>query len=499
MVGGGPAGAVTAALLASWGHDVVLVVGRRTGRPLSESIPPSCRKVLAVVGLLDQVENAGFLSAGGNSSLWAGRFHVAPFEGPAGWQVQRDVLDRLLVAAAARAGARVLHHASVQRILDAPEGGSRASLNLGGVGHSIQAAWVVDASGRAGLLGARAGRTATAPETLAIASHWTRPNGWSVEDPTHTLVESYEDGWIWSIPVTRDVRCVAAMVDPAETRAGGSLDLGRRLRKELAATRWHRSLLEASEPVGRPWACSATPYASARYAGPGWILVGDAGSFLDPLSSFGVRKALSSAWLGAVATHTALRTPSMTAAALELHDGCERDAARQCARAVARFDRDAAAEHAGEFWTRRAALSSVLEPTDPRTNWSVIASDPKAVLDEPPVRAAFGRLRDASVVLRPGRGAARVRRPTVRGREVVLEERIASRLLPEGVARVSGVDVLALIGAAENGAAASSLFAAHDRMGHAVTLPDFLVGTSILLATGLLEIAERGAGIAVGA
>lgn len=477
----------------------MLVVGRRTGHPLSESIPPSCRKVLAVVGLLDQMENAGFMSARGNTSLWAGRFHVAAFEGPAGWQVQRDVLDRLLVGAAARAGARVLHDASVQRILDAPEGGSRASLNVRGVGHSIHAAWVVDASGRAGLLGARAGRRATAPATLAIASHWKRPRGWSVEDPTHTLVESYEGGWIWSIPVTHDVRCVAAMVDPTETQAGGSLDLGRRLRKELAATRWHRHLLAAAEPAGQPWACSATPYSSVRYAGPGWILVGDSGSFLDPLSSFGVRKALSSAWLGAVATHTALRTPSMTTPALELHESCEREAARQCARAVARFDLDAAAEHAGEFWSRRAALSSASEPTDGRANWAVIASNPTAVLDEPPVRAAFGRLRDASVVLRPGRGAARVRRPTVRGREVVLEERVASRLLPEGVARVSGVDVLTLLGAAEKGAAVSSLFEAHDRMGHGVTLPDFLVGTSILLAAGLLEIAEHGAGIAVGA
>src|SRR6185369_12243561 len=54
------------------------------------------------------------------------------------------------------------------------------------------------------------------------------------------------------------------------------------------------------------WACDASLYHSEAYAGPQFFLVGDAGSFIDPLSSFGVKKALASAWLAAVAAHTSL-------------------------------------------------------------------------------------------------------------------------------------------------------------------------------------------------
>ena len=57
------------------------------------------------------------------------------------------------------------------------------------------------------------------------------------------------------------------------------------------------------------WACDASMYSAHRFHGPGFVLVGDAGCAIDPLSSFGVKKALGSAWLAAVALHTACRGP----------------------------------------------------------------------------------------------------------------------------------------------------------------------------------------------
>ena len=71
---------------------------------------------------------------------------------------------------------------------------------------------------------------------------------------------------------------------------------------------------------GEPWACDASIYSSTAYAGHDWLLAGDAGSTVDPLSSFGVKKALISAWMGAVLLNTCLSRPAMRDAAVEFYN-----------------------------------------------------------------------------------------------------------------------------------------------------------------------------------
>ena len=76
-------------------------------------------------------------------------------------------------------------------------------------------------------------------------------------------------------------------------------------------------LLDGATLVDGPWGADASVYAASRYAGEGFLLAGDAASAIDPLSSFGVKKALASGWLGAVAANTVLRNPMMAGEALE--------------------------------------------------------------------------------------------------------------------------------------------------------------------------------------
>ena len=120
IVGGGPAGAVAAKLLASWGHDVCLVTRMpEAARSLANSLPPSTRKLLTQVGILDLVDRVGYRTTG--NTVWWGDRHgrVEPFaaDGSAwGYQVARSALDPLLLERAAAAGARVVSDARVLRV-----------------------------------------------------------------------------------------------------------------------------------------------------------------------------------------------------------------------------------------------------------------------------------------------------------------------------------------------------------------------------------------------
>jgi flavin-dependent dehydrogenase len=99
-------------------------------------------------------------------------------------------------------------------------------------------------------------------------------------------------------------------------------------RAEVAKVRPFVSLLVDATLEDGPWGADASGYDASRYAGPGFLLVGDAASFIDPLSSFGVKKALASAWVAAVATHTSISRPAMSDDALRFHDRRERAVVR---------------------------------------------------------------------------------------------------------------------------------------------------------------------------
>ena len=66
-------------------------------------------------------------------------------------------------------------------------------------------------------------------------------------------------------------------------------------------------------------------YRCKRVAGPGFLIVGDAAATLDPLSSFGVKKAMASGWVAAVVVNTCLRRPEMETAALQFFEERERE------------------------------------------------------------------------------------------------------------------------------------------------------------------------------
>jgi len=289
-----------------------------------------------------------------------------------------------------------------------------------------------------------------------------------------TLVETYDDGWAWSLPASPAIRQVAVMVDGASPAARGSV--GEALTAALARTIEFRRRFRGVT-LDYAWACDASMYSAHRFHGPGLVLVGDAGCAIDPLSSFGVRKALGSAWLAAVVLHTALVDPSREDLALEFFSRREQEiyeAERARTRAYAQ---EAYAAHGGAFWAARAAGVGTVVPL------ALEAS----LLQRSEVAAAHRQLRTAGFLeaQAPDR-LSLIRHPVVRGREIVLDDALQLR---EGALRFAlDVDLKALVGVT---AGRCDVLHAHEvycRTVAYVPLPNFLAAAALLLAEGLLTL-----------
>jgi flavin-dependent dehydrogenase len=493
ILGGGPAGAAAARLIAGWGHRVVLLTRPSARQTLGESLPPSAGKLLDRIGVSAAVDGARFVRATGNTVWWGtAAARVERFPGGAlGWQLPRGAFDRLMLAEAEGAGARIVRGAVVREVVPgSPEtSGTVVRYELGGRQGSITARWVLDCTGRVGLLARRGWRRPDpSGRTLALVGIWERRDGWEMlDDDTHTLVESYGDGWAWSVPVSRERRYVTVMVDPALTAVrseGESAGLATIYRSELAKAAQLDALAHAGRWAARltaaPFARDASSYTATRFAEDGVLLVGDAASFVDPLSSYGIKKALSSAWLASVVVHTVLLDAAMRQPALELYDRREREMHDGLRRRFADLSRDAAGEQATDFWRARAA-GDAGEDAEP---------DVAALRSDPEVLAALDAMRRrTSIALRASPGVQRVERPVVRGDRVALEEHLVVPAFRDGVRYIRSIDLATLVALAPAYEQVPELYAAYNRAAPPASLPDFLGALSVLVAKGLLDLA----------
>jgi tryptophan halogenase len=290
-------------------------------------------------------------------------------------------------------------------------------------------------------------------------------------------VETYEDGWAWSVPISASTRHVGTMVDGTSPRVTSGRALADAYRAEIDKTTQIARLLQTDDAAAlqHVFACDASLYSSEIYAGPSFALVGDAGSFIDPLSSFGVKKALASAWVGAVVVHTALTHPDRQAIALEFFTDWERDVYTTHLRRSRDFARAAHAQHPHPFWARRA------ETEIPTSH----AIDEDALMRDARVGAAFERLKQsADAELTLADHVTFVRQPVIRGREIVVEDAIATSAA--AIRFLNNVDLVALAELARDYRRVPDLADAYCRAHAAVPVANVLSGLSFLVAKGIL-------------
>ena len=289
-------------------------------------------------------------------------------------------------------------------------------------------------------------------------------------DQTHTLIESYANGWAWSVPGSSGTRYVAVMVDPRTS----DLSHDRRAREvylgEIGKTTHLAAIARTAVLTRQPTGWDASMYRSTTYAADDVLLVGDAGSFIDPLSSIGVKKALASGWLAAIVTHTAIIRPAMRQTALEFFAAREAEIYSAFRSMTTLYLAEAAAAHAHAFWTDR-------------TEHEVHGGNQDAAA----VKAAFDRIRAArSFQVQRAPGLRVDERPAIAGCEVVTEARVVSASQPAGVRYLFDVDVVALIDMAPEHSQVPDLFEAYNRRHPPVSLPDFLSALSTVVANGWL-------------
>ena len=501
ILGGGPAGAAAARLLAQWGLEAVVVERSPDADPatpsLAESLPPSARKVLAATGLLGVVEAGGFLANSGNTALWGGEGRRDDFAGGAtGFHILRSRFDSVLRGAAAEAGAEI-----VKGVARLPERGAdgegwRVEVALdGGKRVEIQPGWVLDCTGRAGLLARRYRVLESEAPTLAVVRRYRNDGGWENVVATHALVESFGRGWAWSVPTSETERHVAVMLDPQlHAVMEGAADLSAAFEAEVANTALMHSITTPAVPVGDAWAVTASMYTSSRFASGRALLVGDAASFADPMSSYGVKKALASAWLAAVMVNTAIRTPELAGTAADfygrreqaMYEALREGLATQVAGTGATDD---------AFWDRRARWLADRPEAATDAN-SPDGPSAEALRDDPDVRAAFHALRLGSGRLRVEHRET-VDRPLVIGNRIRMAPALVTPRFPAGVRYFRDVDLLRVVHLAAGAANPGALYETYAEWAAREDLPpvdlaNFIGVVALLVADGVL-VPGRGA------
>jgi len=268
-------------------------------------------------------------------------------------------------------------------------------------------------------------------------------------------VETYADGWAWSVPVLPFERYVAFMVDTQRK------SLSAAYLAELAKTRAFRKIFSRGNLDAGPWGADASLYTSKCFYGPDFLLVGDAGSFIDPLSSFGVKKAMVSAWVAAVVVNTCLHRPAMREIALKFFDDRER-------------------EVYAAYLQKSAAL---LRKAGGRSEFS----ETPEVKDNRGLADALSQLkRKSAISLRRAESVRTESRPAIEGREIVLRDALTMPGLPAALDYFENVDLPRLVEMAEHHAQVPDLFEAYNSGFRPVALPNFLAALAMLLAVGVL-------------
>lgn len=309
VIGGGPAGATTAALVAQAGHSVRLYERERFPRyHVGESLVPDTFWVLERLGVLPRLRGSRFVEKRSvqfvsEHGKLSEPFYFAdykPGESSQTWQVLREEFDRMLLDNARDQGVDV--HEGV-RVLDVLFEEGRAvgvrTIDEDGREQEVRARVVVDAAGQSNVIQDRLGLRQWDP-VLKKASIWTYWKG-AVRDEgidagaTLVMQTRGKIGWFWYIPLHDDIVSVG-VVAPFDYlfKNRDTKDLGQIYAEEVERCPGLQPRIAAAERAAPFRAAKEYSYRSRQVAGDGWVLVGDAFGFLDPLYSSGVLLALVS-------------------------------------------------------------------------------------------------------------------------------------------------------------------------------------------------------------
>lgn len=321
VIGGGPSGTAAATLLAKRGFDVCLFERDRFPRfHVGESMIPYTYPVLERLGMISKLGTSHFTKKYGVQFINEQGKLSEPFrfsdydDHPRSqtWQVLRSEFDQLMLDNARENGVEAFEGTRVLNVIFEGDRAIGAKVKSeDGTERDVFAKVVIDASGQSSVLIDRMGLRQWDAE-LKKAAIWTYFKG-AVREPgideggTIVIQTHEKKGWFWYIPLHDDIVSVGVV-------AGFDHLFKNRASKDLETVFWEEvdrcpgvkpRIMDAKRVEGFR-AQKEYSYKASKCAGDGWVLVGDANGFLDPLYSSGLLMALKSAEMAADSVADAL-------------------------------------------------------------------------------------------------------------------------------------------------------------------------------------------------
>jgi flavin-dependent dehydrogenase len=320
IIGAGPAGSASAAILAEYGHRVLIVEREKFPRyHIGESLLPFTFQPLQRLGLIDKMRASAFVkkysvqfvSPSGRASQPFYFFNRYDRDTVAQtWQVLRSEFDQLLLDNAREKGAIVKEETTVHELIreDQRVAGVRAQTKGGGV-VEYRAPITLDCSGKEAFCAVRNHWRTKDPGLNKIAV-WTYYKGAQrdegIDAGATTVAYVPEKGWFWYIPQHNDRISVGVVAEGKYLTRDGVKSPEAIFKREIEENQWIKQHLARGQQTGSYFLTSEYTHHSKHCGMAGLLLVGDAFAFLDPVFSSGVMLALKSGTLAGEEVHKAI-------------------------------------------------------------------------------------------------------------------------------------------------------------------------------------------------
>jgi len=323
VVGGGPAGSTTAALLKRRGLNVVLLEKDHHPRfHIGESLLPANMPILEELGVLEEVRGIGMLKLGADFPEQGDNYrtyHFARSLGktpPYAFQVKREDYDQILFRNAQRSGVDAREGVKVDKVEIQPDRSTLAHATAeSGAKLSVRARYLVDASGRDTLLGnaLKLKVKNRKHQSAAIFAHFKGVTRRPGDEAGNISIYRFDYGWSWFIPLSDGLMSIGCVCFPEylKQRRGRT---GEFLLETLKLMPGAVERMADAEIVGDVRVTGNYSYTSSTMTGPGFVMVGDAYAFVDPVFSSGVYLAMHSGKHAAALVDDILKNPQREAA-----------------------------------------------------------------------------------------------------------------------------------------------------------------------------------------